>query len=126
MPVRGRPKGKADAKARVRRSTAQVAADKIALAQAKVDALRLQNEAREATRAANRKKLPPPRPKAPKPPPPPSESSESEEPPPPPKRVRVREPKRRAPSPASSSDGYVPPRPSPRSRKKALYTSWFS
>ena len=55
-PTRGRPKGKADASVRVRRTAAEVAQDKIALAQAKVDVLRLQIEAKAAAKAASRKK----------------------------------------------------------------------
>ena len=50
-PARGRPKGRADAKPRARRTAAEVAADKIALAQAKVDALRLEVEAKEASKS---------------------------------------------------------------------------
>ena len=114
---RGRLKGKADAKVRVRRTAAEVAADKIALAQAKVDALRLQMEAKEAAKAANRRKPP----RKPKPPPEPSESSEAEQQPPPRrKRAQVRDP-----SPESSDHGYFPPPASPRSRKQAMYFSWF-
>ena len=121
-PTRGRPKGKADAKARVRRTAAQVAADKIALAQAKVDALRLQEEAKLAEREAKRKRparvtVPP------KKPPPPPESSSEEEPPPPKKK------KPQAPPPSDSSSEEPAPlyqRPSPRTRRKALYQSWFA
>ena len=53
---RGRPKGSADASMRKRRTAAEVAQDKITLAQAKVDALKLQIEAKAAAKAASRTK----------------------------------------------------------------------
>ena len=118
---RGRPKGKADASVRTRRTAAQVAEDKIALAQAKVDALKLQLQAKEAAKAAARKK---PERKTRVAPPPPSDSDSSEEPPPPRKR------KKKVRTPSSSSTEEPPPRvihrASPNSRRKALYQSWFT
>ena len=119
-PSRGRPKGKADGSVRTRRTAAEVAQDKISLAQAKVDALRLQLQAKEAAKAAARKK--PEKKTRVVRPPSPSESS-SESPPP-------RKKKKRAPPPSSSSEEEPQPRyvhrPSPNSRRKALYQSWFT
>ena len=58
VPARGRPVGKTDQKPRYRRTAAEISADKIQIAQMRLDALKASEEQKLAAKAAARKRRP--------------------------------------------------------------------
>ena len=58
VPARGRPVGKTDQKPRYRRTAAEISADKIQIAQMRLDALKASEEQKLAVKTAARKKRP--------------------------------------------------------------------
>ena len=58
VPARGRPVGKADSTKRYRRTAAEISADKIQIAQMRLDALKINEEQKLAVKAAARKRRP--------------------------------------------------------------------
>ena len=107
---RGRPPGSADQKPRYRRTAEQISADKLAIAQMKLDALR-ESEERKLTNKKTRVKTSP------------AEKPPAEKPPKVTKKTKPPSPKRSQPRPQSdSSDDKSPPK---RFGRQSLYDSWF-
>ena len=124
VPARGRPVGKTDSTKRYRRTAAEISADKIQIAQMRLDALKQSEEqklaATQLRKAARRKKPPPPvqeseipvRKERPSQMPPPSQTAQTR------KKATFREDSDSGDSSSVGATRYM-------STREALYNSWF-
>ena len=111
VPARGRPVGKADSTKRYRRTAAEISADKIHIAQMKLDALKANEEQKLAVKAAARKRRPAAIEEKPVPPARKERPAKIETT----KKVSIRE----------DTDSEESPQRPRKSGREALYDSWF-